>query len=121
MYAEASTIDRGFDREAFDSLPLTPVIAQAIIDSDMPSKVMVHLASNPDEVERISRLSPARQAAEIGKIETVLSAARVKASNAPAPIKPVGTRGGASAGDRGKMSMDDYVASRAKEGARWAR
>lgn len=123
MYAEASTLDRSFDREAFDSLPLTPAIAQAIIDSDIPAKIMVHLSSNSDEADRISRLSPARQAAEIGKIEAKLatSPAKVKASNAPDPIKPVGARNGGTNGTLATASMDDYVAMRKQQGAKWAR
>lgn len=98
MYAEAQTLDQSFDRDAFDALPITPPIAMAIIESDMSAKLMVHLSSNPEEAERISLLTPARQAAEIGKLEVTLSAARpvVKVSNAPAPIEPIGSRGASS-------------------------
>ena len=123
MYAEATTLSKDFDRASFDELPLTPAIAQAIIDSDIPAKIMVHLSSNPDEADRIARLSPARQAAEIGKMEAKLAAspAKVKASNAPDPIKPVGARNGATNGSLATASMDDYIAMRKQQGARWAR
>jgi len=122
MYAEATTLSKDFDRAAFDELPLTPTIAQAIIDSDIPAKIMVHLNSNPDEADRIARLSPARQAAEIGKMEAKLatSPAKVKTSNAPDPIKPIGSKG-STQGSLATASMDDYIAMRKQQGAKWAR
>jgi len=119
IYAEAEKID-GFDREAFDELPLTKTIAEALIDSDVPAKLMAHLSANPEEVERIISLSPSRQAVEIGKIEAKLASAP-KVSNAPAPIKPIGTRGGSTNNDVNKMSMEEYAAYRKQQGAQWAR
>lgn len=108
MYAEASTLDQSFDRESFDEI-LTPAIAQAIIGSDISAKLMVHLAANPGEAEKISRLSPVRQAAEIGKLEVTLSNAKpVKVSNAPAPIEPVGSRGSSSK-DPSQMSDKEFA------------
>ena len=118
-YAEAQKIP-GFDRDVFDELPLTRHIAEALIDSDAPAKLMAHMAAHPDEVERIAGLSPARQAAEIGKLETKLASVP-KVSNAPAPIKPIGNRGSASTADPSRMSMEEYAAKRKAEGARWAR
>ena len=120
IYAQAEKTD-GFDRDAFDELPLTQTVAQAIIDSDVAPQLMAYMSSNPEEAERIAALSPARQAAEIGKLELKVSATKVKASNAPAPIKPIGNRGGATNNDLGKASMEEYLALRAKQGARWAR
>lgn len=119
IYVEAQKID-GFDREAFDELPLTRQIAEALVESDAPAKLMAYMAGNPEEVARIAGLSPARQAAEIGKLEARLAAAP-KPSAAPPPIKPIGTRGSASPGDLSKASMDDYIEQRRKQGARWAR
>ena len=119
IYAEAQKIP-GFDRDDFDALPLTAAIASALIDSEVPAKLMAHMASNPEEVERIAKLSPARQAAEIGKLETKLASAP-KVSTAPAPIKPIGSRGSASNSDPSKMTMEEYAAKRKSEGARWAR
>jgi hypothetical protein len=120
FYAEAQKI-AGFDREAFDELPLTPAIANALIGSDVAAKLMVHMAAHPDEVERIAGLSPARQAAEIGKLETKLSSSATKASNAPPPIKPIGSRGSSSNTDPSRMTMEEYNAMRKAQGARWAR
>ena len=119
FYSEAQKIP-GFDREAFDELPLTRHIAEALVESDAPAKLMAHMAANPEEVARIASLSPARQAAEIGKLETKLASAP-KVSNAPAPIKPIGTRGSATNSDPSKMSMEEYAEYRKKSGAQWAR
>ena len=121
IYAEAAKIE-GFDRDEFDSLPLTTPVAQAIIDSDIAPQLMVHLANNPSEAARIANLSPTRQAAEIGKLEAKLQVTKdIKASSAPPPIKPVGSRGGNTAGDPSRMTMEEYSAFRSKQGARWAR
>ena len=119
IYSEAAKLP-GFDREAFDDLPLTPAIAAAIIDSDVPAKVMAFMSANPEEVDRIAKLSPARQSAEIGKLEAKLASAP-KVSNAPAPMKPVGARGNVNNSDPAHMTMEEYAAYRQKSGARWAR
>lgn len=120
IYSEAGKTGPNFDREVFDEI-VTPAVAQAIIDSDIPAKIMTHLTSNPDEFQRIVSLSPARQAAEIGKLEDKLAAVKVKTSNAPDPIKPVGTRSGSGNVKLENASMDDYIALRKQQGARWAR
>lgn len=118
IYGEAQKI-AGFDREAFDELPLTPAIAAAVVDSDVSAKLMHYMASNPDEVERIAGLPPARQAAAIGRMEAKIDVSH-SISKAPPPMKPVGSRGAASNSDLGSASMDEYIAQRAKQGARWA-
>lgn len=119
LYAEAAKIP-GFDRDDFDSLPLTKPLVEALIESDHAPKLMAYLNGNPEEVTRIAGLSAARQAAEIGKLEVKVSEKpAVKPSKAPAPITPVG---GAKTPvhDLGAASMDEYKAMRAKQGARWA-
>lgn len=120
IYTEAAK-QPGFDRDAFDELPLTPVIAQTIIDSDLAPQLMAHMASHPDDVDRIAKLSPARQAAELGKLEARLSVVK-QTKEAPAPIRIVSGSGTVhNNGDPSKMSMDDYMAMRKKQGAGWAR
>lgn len=119
FYTEAQKIP-GFDRDAFEELPLTRAIAAAIIEADAPAQLMAHLAAHPEEAERIAGLSPTRQVAEMAKLEGKLTTAP-KVSSAPAPIKPIGTRGSATNSDPSKLSMDDYIAQRKTQGARWAR
>lgn len=119
IYAEAAKIP-GFDREAFDDLPLTPAIAAVLVDSEVSAKLAHYLSQHPDEVAKIGTLSPARQAAAIGKLEDKLSAAPVT-SKAPEPIKPIGTGGKGAHADLASMPYEEYKAYRAKQGASWAR
>lgn len=119
LYAEASKLP-GFDRDTFEELPLTPSIAQALIDSDAAPQLMAWMASNPDDIDRISKLSPARQAAELGKLEARLSTVR-QHKEPPAPIKTVAGGGSVSNGDLSKMPIDEYIAARKKQNPRWAR
>jgi hypothetical protein len=117
LYAEAGKT-AGFDRDDFDALPLTPILAKAVVESDLGPKLMVFMAANPEEVSRIAALSEVRQAAEIGKLETRLSASNP--SRAPSPITPIGSRGTANPSLE-TASLDDYMKLRAKQGASWAR
>lgn len=111
-----------FDRDEFARMPVSTSMADTILDSEVPAAIVHYLSSNPDEVERIAELSPSRQAAEIGKLEVKLSnAAKVKPSSAPAPIKPIGSRGGAASGNPAEMTQAEYEAWRGKQGANWAR
>lgn len=120
IYADAEKLT-GMDRDDLDEVvgTFTPVIAQALVESDVAPKLLAHLASHPEEAKRISALSPARQAAEIGKLETQL-VSTVKAPKAPAPISPVG--GGQSPmKSLATMSADEYYAARMKQKPVWAR
>lgn len=121
IYAEAQKLP-GFDREAFDELPLTKPIVEALVDSDAPAKLMHHLASHPEEVERIAKLSPARQAAELGKLEAALPKTP-KTSKAPDPVGDPTARGSTTVAtsDLSKLPMDKYIEARKKQGAKWAR
>lgn len=124
-YAKAEKLP-GFDREVFDSLPLTPTIAQTIAesDADVAPKLMAYLCENQEEAERISKLPAARQAAELGKLEARVSEAPVKAKatapKTPAPIDPIGS-GKAPITDISKMSADEYYQHRMKQRPSWAR
>lgn len=87
-------------------------------DNGVGQKVLYHLAKNPDEAERIAKLSPTRQVIEIGKLEDKVTPPK-KTSNAPPPVSSVK---GASAiqGYRDNMSDAEYKAWRKGHGARWA-
>lgn len=113
-----------FEEVAFaDDLPITPVMAEAMKDSDMGPDVAYFLGKNPSEAERIAKLNPAAQVREIGKIEARLESKASepvkRPSKAPAPIEPVGG-GSPSSTDPAKMSQAEYEAFRAKQGAWWA-
>jgi len=118
IYAEAmkAGIDRDDLNEVADAMPMA--MRSAVVDSDIGGKLMAYMAGNPDELARISTLPPARQAAEIGKLELRLQT--TKTTKAPAPITPIGSRGSANQ-PLDQMTFADYKAQRAKDGARWAR
>jgi hypothetical protein len=119
IYAKAEKV-AGFDRESFDELPLTKSIAAVLIESDVAPQLMAYMSANPEEVERIAKLSDARQAVELGKLEVKLQQSP-KTTKASPPISPVsGSRGGTSL-DLSSADFASYKAMRAKQGARWAR
>lgn len=87
-----------FDKLA--RLPLSDAAVEAILDSDMRVKIAAHLLENKEDVERITKLSPARQAVELGKLEVKLSTAPAKKiSQAPTPITPVTGKASVSTDD----------------------
>jgi len=104
--------------------PISDLMAEVIKASDIGPDLAYHLGMNPDEAERIASLAPLLQARELGKLEIKLASApteKVKASNAPAPIKPIGSRGKSDSSDPSKMTMEEYHAYRKKQNASWAR
>ena len=44
----------------------------SVMQCDAPTRVIQHLAENPDRAKKISDMSPARRAAELGRIEAQL-------------------------------------------------
>lgn len=100
---------------------LSDLARRAILESDVGPQVLYHLAKNPDDAERIAALSPARQVAELGKLELKMPAVQRKTSAAPAPIKPVNGGRSASGGLSDNDSQAEYEAKRKSQGARWAR
>ena len=88
--------------------PSTPTMMQAIIESDAGPQVAYYLAQNPAEAARIASLSPASQAREIGKLEDRVTKP-AKASSAPEPIKPVGSRSQVSDLLSDKLPFDTWA------------
>lgn len=96
------------------TLPITPLMAEVIRESDVGPEVAYHLGKNRSEAERIARLPPHRQAAELGRLEARLSAPQAQ-SHKPTPPAPPQTVTGLSAGlakAPQDMSMDEYKAWR---------
>lgn len=77
------------------TLPVSSAMGEAIVTSDAAPDILHYLDENREEAARIATLSPARAAAEIGKIEAKLAAPKeVKVSKAPKPISPINGGGG---------------------------
>jgi hypothetical protein len=84
--------------EVTGSYTLTPHMARSMAElGDVGTEINYFLGQHPEEAERIAKLSPYRQAAEIGKLEVKLAVPPKKTSKAPPPIDPV----------RGKSAADD--------------
>jgi len=94
-------------------IPVTPAIRDAILESDNPAKLQYHLAKNPSEIERISKLSPVQQVKAIGAIEATL-ASPARTTSAPAPVRPIGS--GPAQKPLASMSMEEYAAYRRAQG-----
>lgn len=99
---------------------LHPDTRKAIVE--IGPSVLYNLANladtNPQEWARIVSLSPARQTAELGKLEALAPRA-VKVSSAPTPARPAGS-GRSGQVDPSKMNDEEYRAYRKRTGARWA-
>lgn len=74
------------------------ITQQYLVESEMGPQLAYHLAKNPDVVTSLRKLSPARQLAELGKLEAKLevkpapqagSSPKNDVSKAPAPIQPL--------------------------------
>lgn len=100
-----------FDVDDFREIPISQAMAMAIVESDVAVKLTKYFHDEPEEAERISRLSPARQAAAIGRLEVDLGSSVPKVtakSAAPSPIKPVAGNGVAQGGYRPDMTPEAY-------------
>lgn len=107
-----------------------PYISQAMADaiklSPQSHELAYYLGKNKEESARISELSPLAAARELGKIEAKLSLPTPikakKTTDAPAPIKPIGSEG-SMVKDPAQMSMEEYYAYRSRQefGPNWKR
>jgi hypothetical protein len=90
------------------------VMQNVILQSDNGPEIAYFLGSaeNRDVAEKIRSLPPARQAYEIGKLETniLLAKKTKKVPGAPPPIKPVGMGGTGGEKDPSEMSTAEWMA-----------
>jgi hypothetical protein len=88
-------------------VPITRVMAKAIVESDISADLAYHLGTHIDEAERIANLPPTRQAIELGKLEDKLKAPP-KPTQTPPPIKPLDGNAGAKR-DWADLSTAEHV------------
>lgn len=90
-----------------EDLPITQPMAAAITESDVGGEVAYWLGMNPDEADRISRLSPVRQVRAIQEIETKVTGTP-SITRVPSPIRP---NAGRAAGTKAfaDMSYDEFA------------
>jgi hypothetical protein len=100
-------------------VPISPHVAQALMDSDRGPELAYHMAQHPELAAELNKLSPVKAAMTLGRLETTLAAPAAKpATKAPAPINPIRSAPARQA-DFAKASMDDYIEMRRKQGARY--
>ena len=93
------------------NVPFTNEMLEVLSELDNAGEVTYFLAKHKDEVVRISQLSMAKQAIELGKIEVKLLAKPTKrTTSAPDPIDPVVPKGDTTEKDVSKMSFKEYEA-----------
>lgn len=105
-------------------LIVTRDMVVAMSDADNAGDIAYFLGTNTDEARRISKLSTIAQAKEIAKLEIKLTkkpAPASKATDAPAPIEPVGGSD-ATNKDPEDMSFKEYEAdqrAKSRRGGFW--
>lgn len=82
--------------EAIADIPSSPILERAIATADNPAAILYALGKDPERARNIAMMDPLQQAKMIGKIEYELRSTSVRVSNAPAPGKPAGAKGGAA-------------------------
>lgn len=109
-------------------LPVSPIVNDVLIESEIGGELLYYLASNPEELADISKKGPIAAAKALGLIEDrLLKAAEkkdeeketppeVKITKAKKPIAPV-TGGKGSGGQKSpdEMDLDEYRAWRATQ------
>ena len=103
-----------------NNVRIPPIVADAILTSDLGPDLRYYLAQNPDKAQKLNYLPPASAARELGKIEAQIIAEKsakpvVKVSGAPAPIKPVVSNGVTVETDLEKLPNDEFFKRRNEE------
>lgn len=95
-----------------DVMPITPIIGEAILESDIGQDVAYYLATHTSEAQRLAKLSPTAALREFGKIEASLI---TQQSSAPKPITPVSGKQVSSDAISDSDDMATYIAKRNKQ------
>jgi hypothetical protein len=95
-----------------DVMPITPIICEAILESDIGQDVAYYLGTHTAEAIRLSKLSPTAALREFGKIEASLSKPQ---SSAPKPIAPINGKQAPSDDPLDSDDMATYIAKRNRQ------
>lgn len=93
---EIEGVEEALETVRSDGFPMTPAIAEYLLDADHKAALVKYLADNDDEAYRISRLSEIAQVKELAKVEARL-ASKPKPKTSSAPPPPATVSGGAAA------------------------
>lgn len=94
-------------------MALTPVMTEAIKESEVGPELVRYLADDKKEVARIAGMTPVNAARALGKIEASIQAKNVskpanRISMAPDPITPIRPNGMVKTFDPDTASMEDF-------------
>ncbi len=110
--------------EEAEDVEVSPALQEAIFDSSVGPQVLYELAKNPEEANRISKLSPIAAIREIGRIEGKLQASlketpkKSTTTKAPRPLSNVRGSGKVSKDlNDPNLSQAQYEALRRKQSA----
>lgn len=93
-----------------DEMQRRPEFLQAITELDNGHQVYYDLSRNPEEAERLLRMSPVKMALEIAKMSAnVTKPAPKPISKAPAPVTPVGGTAKPSVRLEDDLPMDQWA------------
>lgn len=95
-------------------VPLSRPMAEVIMASDAGPKLAYYLATHQDEAEDISAMPPIAAIRALTRIEDKLAAETAKASKAPPPVNPVGTKAKAER-NPDDMPVDEWLKWRNKQ------
>lgn len=105
--------------------PVSAHVQSVILDSERGPELAYYLGKNPTALTALNSLSPLSAAREIGRLEASFAkpatAAEKKFSNTPAPANTTAAQGRATKPSLATANMDEYMAQRKAQGARWAR
>jgi len=113
VYAAGKSEFQDFD-QAVANLQMVGVNRQFLemaTESDAGAKLLHHLGTDLDEAARIMALPPIQMARELTKLELKLSQPKAQkpVSNAPPPIKPIGTGKATSEGLSDDLPIDEWM------------
>lgn len=113
VYAAGKSEFQDFD-QAVANLQMVGVNRQFLemaTESDAGAKLLHHLGTDLDEAARIMALPPIQMARELTKLEIKLSQPKAQkpVSNAPPPIKPIGTGKATSDGLSDDLPIDEWM------------
>ena len=95
---------------------LPPELIEMASETGEAHRVLYELGKNPEEADRIMRMTPARAAVAIAKMASA-PAKQPAISKAPEPVRPIGAGSGTVEKDPSKMTMSEWVAWRNKSAA----
>lgn len=119
-------------------------VTDELMESERGAELLLYLAKHPEVAEKLNAMKPTSAARELGRIEATLPtvaaeppsietevpdkekpteippASAARTTTAPPPVKPPGS-GRSTTPKLADLPMDDYVETRKKQGATWAR